>query len=440
MTQLAMERVDTERYLETRTRVRELMQKSDIGEALPMLQSLLAETASDPEIHFYLAEISMRMKDFSRARNHYHLMLEKDPLNADGLLRYSRLLHALGETTLLNDYLKRVSVLSFLSASQEAEMHWLTAHTCQAQQDEQGAQNAIEKAVSLQPWNASYLLLETAIYAKQMNDYPLPDFETLFREVDACLRNQTPKVSDWEFKKWIAIANGFLSQGHPKIAYSFAKCFFIINQTQQQVIDFLARAAAAGLSRDAVHELLLFLQSHRENQIEFAKLALIAAKIYENCGDWPLVDEWIIITKRAKSNAPEVRLGLLEIEASRCVFTATQLPKAAQLLEAVADATQSKSHLQRVLLLQGYVMVLRGELKKGLDKIEHNLGDDPDIEALYLWAKALQRAERPEAKRKDVVARLYKNTPVTPREQKFLEEIYVLAGVAQQQSDMNLIC
>lgn len=427
--------ISVSRYMERKTRIRSMLMENDVGRALPLLTEALADTEADAEIHYYLGEIFAKLGSTERARTHFRLMFDLDYLNPDSLLRYVNFLAGCGGNDAVLEITKRSAELMAMSAEQQAELHSLRGSAMAALGLDQEARSEIASALRSDPWNPAYLQIALRTFepeADAMGPLPQADFRSAWE------KRTTANDQDL-LLQGLERGHAALKRGHVEYAYLLSKILLAAHPGEDEARNLFSRAGAGFHSRLATQQCLLLLQRKGSINLPMAAIATMAASIYACSGEWELVDEWIDIAQKSGVEEKLLQVRLFELEALKLTIAGKDYARATNLIEAAIDASADTFPLSpETTVLQGYLMVVKGDLRGGIEKMRTHISESSSIQSYYFYVKALERAGRLHGGEGENLARLFQMAPTNSLEQRFLDEIHLTVGVGKPDSIVNL--
>ena len=442
---LAIDDVPVKNYLERKNAIRRLLADEDVGAALSLLQEANQETSEDPEVQYYLAEIYARMGSPELALKHYDKMYSLDDLNAESVIRFLQFQLKNKAYAAVDSMSRRLFESGILTLAQEGEVHWALAAASFARERVEDARHSVAHALRCAPWNMTFIALalrlhNPALQLVQTSVEEVNEIESLLSAFeDMVLAEGTALSSDLK-QKWIRKGKEFIGSGHLEFAFLMACGVFNDLSADEDVARFFCLAAGAYDSRLAAARLMLLLNGKKEG-LSLAFIGTCIARIYSFANEWSLVGEWIDIAFKSSLDDSSLRLQLFELEALKHLFEGNQTGRAKALIEAVLDGYQDRKKVPKdIEILHGYLIVLNGDIKNGIEKMRNNLQEEASVFGLYCYLKALDRVGGfPDARSQELKA-FFNKIPLNRLEQKLIEEIHMILGINQVDAIVRLPC
>lgn len=461
---LALSDVSVKGYLDRKSQIRDLLEREELADAITLLQECARQITEDPEVHYYLAEVYSRLGAEQLATKHYEAMYALDPLNTESVIRYIQFLLKMKQYEESENCARDILENGFVTAEQEGEIHWSMAASAFAREQLDYSRIAIERALSCDPWNMSFLALAMRLTSPAVvSDVPrgdeLREAEALLTQFEDSILGEAEVLTHDFVERWVAYGTKVVRAGYFDFGFLMACAVFRDWHAEESVIEFMSLAGAAHNSRLATQRMMLLLQRPRSDARPGGKasrqhsgsgaalsirellgqLSLCMARTYAHAGDWPLVDEWVDIATKSGMESSSSKAMLFSLEAVRLIFSGTRIDRARALLEAAIDCSDKKGPgAERLAIAYGYVLVMQGEIKAGVEKIQHNIKQGSNILNLYFAVKALERAGQLKRLGSDVLDRFFASTPSTQLESRLVNEVHVVVGTLKQGAVMNL--
>ncbi|KAB8027407.1 tetratricopeptide repeat protein [Fluviispira multicolorata] len=444
---LKIEKVDISEYMLKKNKIRELI-TNDAGNPtiFPILEELFAFYNFDPEVNYYLGEIHSKNSQFPEAKKYFKSMFSIDYFNTDGTLRYIFFLLKSHDYNTAREVAQEALTLATITEQQANEMHWSIAAAFYSEGGFEKTHNEILKSLENDPWNHSYLVLYLRANLNIDGNEFLKEKEIIIKEFEESLLglDVTLLHKNGIVEKLIAHGNECLRSGFSEYAWVLAKCAILISENiNEPLLNFLARAGAGYNARTAVQQILLLLrQKNGPKEFHFGTLSTCIAQIYSFSGDWPLVDEWLSISKNNRALFNKVtKPKLFELEALSIAMKGSDLKRAQNLLEAAMDAYDN---IHKVPLdtkvLHGYILVAQGQFSAGIEKMQNNISTNASVQSLYFLVKGLERAGQLNNTTKETLSHLFQIYPTNTFEQRMIEEIFYTVGTKNPTSPVGLAC
>ncbi len=437
---LAVADVSAKEYLVRKNKIRDLLANEDVGEALGLLQEALAETQEDPEIHYYLAEIYTRLDSDDLALNHYRRMYALDALNAESVMRYVHFLLRLKHYSDAQRVAAELLHLNVLSDQQQGELYWGLSACSFALENREDAGSYIERALQCDPWNLTFLALAMRLHVPSLQADLAREVESLLAQYENLALGVDSKLDEEFCKVWLKKGNMLCQRGYAELSFLMACAVFKDQHSSENVVEFLSQASASFDTRLAAQRLMVML---RETDLKpnFSHLAYCIARMYASSGEWELVEEWSDIALKGGLTDAESKTRLLEIEALKLAVTGQNYSRAQHLLEAAIDGHPAgKKAPPEMGVLHGYLILVQGELKTGVDKMVQHMTKEPSVLSLFFMIKGLARAGQLQEEGSSWLSELFARSPRNSLEQKLIEEIYFVVGSEQPGALVNLTC
>jgi tetratricopeptide (TPR) repeat protein len=228
--------------------------------------------------------------------------------------------------------------------------------------------------------------------------------------------------------KLLQIGENLLEKGLYFISWQWAKILLIAIGNSQEVKIFLIKAGASYHQRIAIRE-CLFLIDNNSCKLSFPELALVNARILLHSNELEHMNEWLEMAEQSQDQPQDLLKEINYIKALELCLKNKNLSKAQALLESgISSDFYSNRENQDCSFLLGYVYIVRGEIKKGIGKMDILLKKSRSIFHIFFYLKALSAISGEETQKKKALTEIYKLTPTTLLDKKMLEEIYLIFG------------
>jgi tetratricopeptide (TPR) repeat protein len=437
---LAIEEVPVKEYLERKNRIRELLSADQVGDALSLLQEALADIQDDAEVHYYLAEIYSRLDVVEAAERHFEKMYLNDDLNIESVSRYIQFLLKVKKYVLSQEVAQRLLRECSLNDAQAGEAYWSLAAGSFAMDKIQDANQFLEKALQCDPWNLTYLAFGLRLHYAQMPLGHSSELESLFSELEDQVLGENRPLTSLPLEKWVEKALALIDSGLSDLPFLMASVLFRHQHEIPSVQRLFFKASSAFDSRLSAQRLMMLLRLN-EQVPSMGFLAYCVASVYALCGDWELVREWVDIATKSGLDSEHERSRLFELEALGLAFSGQGHKRAQNLLEAALDSYSGEERPSDELgVLHGYLILVQGDIRTGLDKINQHLGERPSIQSLYFLVKGLDRAGQLTGDDKEFITQILQRTAANRMEQKLIDEIHMLVGSIRSGALAHLTC
>jgi tetratricopeptide (TPR) repeat protein len=440
--ELTLSSVAIRPYMERKNKIRDALSKNHAAVALQLMQEALQDTNDDAEIHFYMSEMLSRLGITDRAKHHFSMMYELDSLNVESVLRYLNFLIKNKEFFSAQEIARKTNEIPALTTQQRSELHWARASALLAVGEAEEAKQEIDRSLKSNPWSTQYLIvaLRLSVPANIKNNDPNFGESALAVLENHITATPAGMLNDDQLTMLIDHGRKALQAGLSEYAYTLGKILFMMNEKNENVIEFFSKVGASYEPRLAAQQTLMLLQTNTK-QWSFSQLAVCIARIYSQALEWPLVDEWLDIAVKAGVEDKQVRSKLFELEALKLALHGTNFRKAQSLLEAALDIYDGQQKVPADTgVLHGYLILAQGNIKAGIEKMQTCMGENSSIQSLYFLIKGLERAGRLSGSECDNILRLYHLAPTNLLEQKLIEEIYCTVGSYKVGVPVNLAC
>lgn len=443
---LKISEIDVNNYMLLKNKIREAIAKEHPKEIiLKQLNEINEIYQFDPEIHYYLGEIHSRIGNNQEAKKYFQYMFNADFYNSDGILRYIFFLLKIRDYNSAREIAQESLNNSSLTEQQSNEMHWSIAATFYSEGEFLNAFDEIHKSLSHDPWNHSYLilLLRASINLNEneflsQSENIVKNLEEFILQNDNALNIQREQL----LEKLTKFGFDCLQNNYSEFAWNLAKCAILISEKlSDNLLQFIAKAGASFNSRTSVQELLV-LKHKSSKDFNFGILSACIAQIYSLTGNWPLVDEWLLIAKNNQGSSTKItKHKLFELEALSIIMKGTDFKRAQTLVEAAID---SYDNIQKVphdtKVLHGYILVTQGQYSAGIEKMQNNISTNASIQSLYFLIKGLERAGQLNSATQESLSQIFHIFPTNTFEQKMIEEIFITVGSKNNTSPVGLAC
>jgi len=428
-------------YMERKNKIRDALAKNQAAVALQLMQEALQDTNDDAEIHFYMSEMLSRLGINERAKHHFSMMYELDSLNVESVLRYLNFLIKNKEFFSAQEIARKTNEIQGLTTQQRSELHWARASALLSVGETDEAKQEIDRSLKVNPWSAQYLLVALRLAVPSAIKNSDPYFgEAVYSVLDSHLSGQQNALSEEMISQFIEHGRKALQSGLSEYSFILGKILFMLNEKNENVIEFFSKVGASYQPRLAAQQTLMLLQTGNAKWT-FSHLAMCIARMYSQAMEWPLVDEWLDIAVKAGVEDKHVRSKLFELEALKLALHGTNFRKAQSLLEAALDIYDGSQKVPaETAVLHGYLMLAQGNIKAGIEKMQTCIGENTSIQSLYFLIKGLERAGRLSGSEGENILRLYNLAPTNMLEQKLIEEIYCTVGSQRPGTPVNLAC
>ena len=443
---LKVSQIDVSDYMLKKNKIRDSISNETPSELiLIQLEELYNIYQFDPEVHYYLAEIHSKLGNNKDAKKYFQYMFSLDYFNSDGILRYIFFLLKIRDYSTAREIAQEGLQLTSLSEQQSNELHWSIAAAYYSEGDFQNSYSEIQKSLTIDPWNHSYLILLLRSCLNIESNKFLKENEAIVKFLEEFILNTNSSANQREALCDKLMKYGFecIQNNFSEFAWNIAKCAILVSENlNDNLLLFVAKSGASYNSRTAVQEMLLLLKQKNNKELNFATLSACIAQIYSLSGNWPLVDEWLSIAKNNHGLSGKVtKQKLFELEALSIIMKGTDFKKAQTLLEAAID---SYDNIQKVPLdtkvLHGYILVAQGQFSIGIEKMQNNISTNASIQSLYFLIKGLERAGQLNNTTKESLTQLFHIYPTNSFEQKMVEEIFITVGNKNNSSPVGLAC
>lgn len=437
---LAIEEVPVKEYLERKNRIREMLSAEQVGEALSLLQEAMADIQDDAEVHYYLAEIYSRLDALEAAERHFEKMYHHDDLNIDSVSRYVHFLLKVKNYAKAEEVAQRLLRERHLNEAQAGEVYWSLAASYFATDKIEDASRSLERALQCDPWNLTFLALGLRLHRVQIPAHRVAEIESLFGEFEDQVLGENQPLGSSRIEMWAEKAHSLIDCGLSELPFLMASVLFRGHCENTVVQRLFFRASSAFDSRLSAQRLLQLLRRN-ENAPSLGFLAFCVASVYALCGDWELVREWTDIASKSGLDTEQERGRLFELEALGLAFSGQGHKRAQNLLEAALDTYSNEDRPADELgVLHGYLILVQGDIRMGLDKINQHLGEKPSIQSLYFLVKGLDRAGQLTGDDKEFITQILQRTASNRMEQKLIDEIHMLLGSRRAGTLSHLTC
>ncbi len=409
---LTQHKKDVRQYMDRKKRLRRIFQRGLMD--INALEESFKDTESDYEIHLMAAEWSMKQDKKEEALKHYEMMYGLHPLNSTCILKMVQNLVKTKNYSRCHEICKES--LKVLTPAQASELSWLeaTAYTLESKKEE--ALHCLKRSLEWDPWNISYICLYLKIKDKDSQIF-------LKKYIDQSIE-QKPMAID-VFQGLKAYAQSLLLEGQNEWAYQLSKLLLLESFQDPETQDLFMNASSS-------YDVSLSVQNLLRMSKDFSDIAVIIAGIYALSVQWETCQEWCrLANTRSLEESRNLRRNLLKWESLYLIFQGNDWKRAQSLLEGALDSFEAPQYYPKDLtILLGYTLVVQGEIALGMEKL--NFEEPASIFHYYFYTKALSRLG--EVK---IIKELQSFAPITPLDQKMLEEIYYLTG---SQGKGGLMC
>ena len=435
---LHLQNVPIKRYIERRQLAQSALTKNDHFQALTLLQLCAKETDDDSEVHMALGEAFWKTGNVEQATVHFSRMYSLDSMNPEVAMKFVSHLIRIAEFGKAQQVAGQALELKTLSDSQSAELHWVKATGLKSSGNELEAQREMHKAVSFDPWTPNTLLLTLRL--SDPNEKSILPHGEILPQLDHLVESEKHILTESLQEKALERTVAALKNGYVDYAWALAKLLYLYGSSDDKIVEIYCSVGASWNSRNAAQQTLMLLQRQQEGK-SLAVVSTTVATIYIHSAEWALFEEWRDIARASKIEEHFMRSKLFAQEALALVLQGKDTARAVTLLEGAIDYFENRGFIKEEhLLLLGYLGVLQGELKDGIEKMKRHLGENPSVVSLALLIKALRRGGAVFGSCDAYLAQLFLLHPQTPLERKLLDEVHSFANGMSERMSAFVTC
>ncbi len=157
--QLVLKPIIVNDYMQIKEIIREFIHSQENEIVYDYLNILCTKFSSDPEIHFYLAEINLSRGIIKNAFTHFQAMYALDKHNLDTSLKYIYFLLRVGDYNSAKFVSNELSEIKNIPLEILTELQWCLAICQLSENNYTEAKNTIKHAINQEPWNPNYITL-----------------------------------------------------------------------------------------------------------------------------------------------------------------------------------------------------------------------------------------------------------------------------------------
>lgn len=362
--------VDREKYFALKERFIAAAASSNMSEVQTLARKLLDMFAEDSEIHAFLGDLYFETENLQQAQDAYERMYQLDSHSTESLRRYAAFHLAMGSLSTVESSLASLRNRRSLNSGQKQDVAWLHANFYARRGESRDAWTWLLQALSLDPWNISYLSL--AIVLGSAHDQS--DFDHDLRVFSDLIAHGDPK--NWsDFDQCTA---SLQKEGQAEKVYYRLKARFLVGHHHARNLLDLVEAGIEfdpGLAHD---EFLRLLNTNMDSPLIYYSLGVLRRESHQ-------LETAIMWLERALLRVSE------EFEEFRQVITTTlvdcyvwskkNIDKAIELLKGLYEPSSSHGPEIRLTLFHAY---LRKGMMLEARQLLATVESDPSYEARFL--------------------------------------------------------
>jgi len=354
VSKLRLADVDVENYLLSKERLKHLLASdSDRVEVLSVLHNLLAQFKEDPEVHYHLGDLYLRMENIDRASNHYQKMFDLDGSAKKTALRFASFLMHRKDPQKSLDILNRLERDGQLTDDDAIEINWLKASYYARLENYEKSQSYLNKVTCRDPWNVSYLAQEIV-----NKTFIAPVGEDI-KVVDSVTKNlleMDERSLDWsEFDEVTKQLDELMLYD---LCYTREKVRYLYSDGDQQALLALIESVKKFDPKQGTFDFVRLINTNFDSPLVYWALGIM----YKELWQLEVARMWFEQT----ISHPDVFDGLrakcyVEI-ADCCVWLSKELNNAVEFSKMALDMGLAKDHRAITVLSHAYIKT--GQMKR----------------------------------------------------------------------------
>lgn len=382
---LKMAGVNVEEYLIARERLKQVVETSgDKVETLSLLHNLMARFQEDPDVLGHVADVYLKLGHVTKAAQYYERMYLLDGRARATAIKYAGFVMQNGDPDDAMRILEAIAVEGSESHSERPEIYWLKANYFARKTDFKSSTAILYKALSLDPWNVSYLLqlsinLQETLRAqdneKGHGEPQRIDTDAVQDPALVALSSGGESTIDWnDFdRRTLMIEKSHVTE----LAYARRKIRFLYSNGNGDCLIELIKTACRHNAETATYELMRLLNTNYDSPSLYWALGLLFKELWqlETAGMWleqallnPHLDE---LTRRRT---------LLEL-ADCYIWRNVNLKKAIEYAKLAIELGERANGRAVTVLAHAYLK--QGNIRQAQVYLEQ-VDRENDIEAVFL--------------------------------------------------------
>lgn len=377
--------VNVEEYLIARERLKQVVDTNgDRVETLSLLHNLMARFQEDPDVLGHVADVYLKLGHVAKAAQYYDKMYQLDGKARATAIKYAGFVMQNGDPDDAMGILEKIAVDHSESHSEKPEIYWLKANYFARKRDFKASTAILNKALTLDPWNVSYLLqlsinLQETLRTMESGDGPAKvadlDQDVLQDPALVALSSGGEATIEWDdFDRRTRL----IEKAHASdLAYARRKLRFLYSNGNGDCLIELIKTACRYNAEIATYELMRLLNTNYDSPSLYWALGLLFKELWqlETAGMWleqalmnPHLDE---ITRRR---------ALLEL-ADCYIWRNTNLKKAIEYAKLAIELGERANGRAITVLAHAYLK--QGNIRQAQTYLEQ-VDRERDIEAVFL--------------------------------------------------------
>ncbi len=374
ISKLRLAEVDVENYLLSKERLKHLVASdSDRVEILSLLHNLLAQFKDDPEVHYQLGDLYLRMENIDRAFQHYQNMYDLDGSAKVTALRFASFLMHRGDPQKSLSILERIERDGDLTDEDTIEVNWLKASYFARTEDYEKSQEYLNKVTCRDPWNVSYLVQE--IINKTFMA-PVKDDLKQIDSVTENLKNMDERSLDWQ--EFDSLTKKFDDLMVYDLCYVREKVRYLYSDGDQQALLSLVDAVKKFDPKQGTFDFIRLINTNFDSPLVYWALGVM----YKELWQLEVARMWLEQTINHPDVTDALRAKCYVEIADCCVWMSKELNNAVEFGKMALDMGLAKDHQALTVLSHAYIKT--GQIKRAENYLSLDDNESDSIEHRFL--------------------------------------------------------
>jgi tetratricopeptide (TPR) repeat protein len=365
--------VNVEEYLLGKERLKTLLDPAaDRVELLSQLHSLVAMYDQDPDVQAHMGDVYLRLGNRSRADQHYEKMFELDGDSLVTRLKYGSYKMQAEDFDAAKKVLETLPEETSLGDQHLCEIFWLKANYESQRQNYDEALRLLNRILTLDPWNVSYLIQKIICLSLKAQD-TLP-----FHPIDSVVRKL--HKGDEDTLNWDEFAemSRLLSQANMlELVYERERVRFLYTDADEQALHGVIAAAKRYDASKSTYDFLRLLNTNFDSPDIYWALGLLYKELWQLETSRVWFDQMLLHPQCEDRHKAKAYMEL----ADSYIWEGNEFDKAVEFAKLSLDLNAQPDH--QIMRVIAHALLKTGQVRQAEAYLEDLDGED-DVEVVYL--------------------------------------------------------
>ena len=368
---MKLDNIDLNEYLSDKDKLKSYMESGSAKtESLQLVMSLMAKYDKDPDIYALAFDLFLDLKHYEKAKSYLAKLLAIDSHSTNSRLK------ALSFYILEENYEEVDALIAELDkidskSSYYTDYLWLKANFYKNSEEYTESLKVINKLISSDPWNISYLVLKCICLGRTVDEKI--DYSSIDKNLTLLENNIDDKLTWFEYDN---LTRKLVEDTYYELSYNRQKVRFLFSEGERANLLSLVEIGRKYNPIDVAGDMLKLLNTNFDGSQIYWALGMLYKEQgqYETSAMW--FEQVIRLTDTSDQMMSEAYLEL----ADSYNWQGIEQEKAVEYVKFALDLTEKRS--TKYIKTLAHSFLLNGQVRQAQSYLEDISSDDPEVRYL----------------------------------------------------------